>query len=382
MVKTGTDGGSIISEEKNRLHKHDDHPDINEEYNVKSIQDNPTLHELKTLLEKSKKYTKKKIDKFTVSEHEKLYNYIIGALKEIIRDVNIMLNKIDVKNMIDYEDNIGLNNQIENVKELNAIFKKIYKKYNTDNTDHTDNTDTNDNGTDNIIVCDVEINKIKQIIEDSKDIRNYFIERNEEFVANDNNEKYMNIEYEKDFKIHLQTKINILDEKLIVLQMKYNTYKRWYDRFNILIIIMSSSLSIFEALRIQIDEKIVEDTAFYYFFSMVPISISSTITCTAAIIKFKKYQEKMENMQFAREKLILAINKLQEVKESLWFNERHEFKIIKKKYVNDIFKIYNEGVCEIDRHVKQDDYDKFHKKYIEPKEKEKEKEKIDEWKVL
>ena len=52
MVKTGTDGGSIISEEKNRLHKHDDHPDINEEYNVKSIQDNPTLHELKTLLEK------------------------------------------------------------------------------------------------------------------------------------------------------------------------------------------------------------------------------------------------------------------------------------------------------------------------------------------
>ena len=36
----------------------------------------------------------------------------------------------------------------------------------------------------------VEINNIKQIIEDSKGIRNYFIERNEEFVANDNNEKY------------------------------------------------------------------------------------------------------------------------------------------------------------------------------------------------
>ena len=141
--------------------------------------------------------------------------------------------------------------------------------------------------------------------------------------------------------------------------MKYNTYKSWYDRFNIIIIIISSGLSVFEALRNQIGDKITEGTGFYYFFNMIPITISSTITCTAAIIKFKKYQEKMENMQFTREKLILAISKLKEVQESLWFNEAKEFNMIKKKYAEDVFKVYNEGTSELERHVKQDDYDKF-----------------------
>ena len=45
------------------------------------------------------------------------------------------------------------------------------------------------------------------------------------------------------------------------------------------------------------------------FFNMVPIGISSIITCSAAIIKFKKYQDKMEHMQFTREKVILSISK-------------------------------------------------------------------------
>jgi len=188
----------------------------------------------------------------------------------------------------------------------------------------------------------------------------------------------MNIEYERDFKNHLQTKLNILDERLVILQMKYNTYKRWYDRFNIIIIIISSSLSIFEGLRTQVSEKITEGTGFYYFFNMVPITISSTITCTAAIIKFKKYQEKMENMQFTREKVILAVSKLKEVQESLWFNDSSEFKIIKKKYVDDVYKVYNESTSELERHIKQDDYDKYHKKYVLPKQKEQN----EQWKVL
>ena len=160
--------------------------------------------------------------------------------------------------------------------------------------------------------------------------KNRFIKRNEIFVMNDNNQKRMNIEYERDLKNHLQRKLNRLDERLRVLQMKYNTYKKWYDRFNIVIIVISSGLSIFEALRNQIDDKIKEDSGVYYFFNMLPITLSSTITCTAAIVKFKKYQEKMENMQFTREKVILAISKIKEIQESLWFSDEKDFNMIKK----------------------------------------------------
>ena len=39
------------------------------------------------------------------------------------------------------------------------------------------------------------------------------------------------------------------------------------------------------------------------FYDLSPIFIGSVITCTSSILKFKKYQEKMENMQFTREKV-------------------------------------------------------------------------------
>ena len=206
--------------------------------------------------------------------------------------------------------------------------------------------------------------KIVEIKLSSKNIKERFIKRNEVYdMFHENNQKRMNIEYERDLKNHLQRKLNRLDERLRVLQMKYNTYKNWYDRFNIVIIVISSGLSIFEALRTHIGDKITEGTGIYYIFNMTPITLSSTITCTAAIIKFKKYQEKMENMQFTREKVITAISRIEYVKESLWFNEcDDDFHDIKQKYLSEVFTTYNESISELKRHVKFNDPHKFDKR--------------------
>jgi len=384
MGKGETEGvGSLASDEGGStttnapIHKHDDHPEKKEnlEYSIKSIQDDPLLLDLKKIMVRTKINFNTKLSNITNHEHQKLFKNIIGCLKEIYVNVHIMEEKVDIKNIMDHNDRVDLKEQIKHMKKINEYFYKIYNFYNKKNYKKGDEKKEKET----IDIDYIKVNgNIKSINNNTKEIKNRFIKRNEIFVMNDNNEKRMNIEYERDFKNHLQTKINILDERLIVLQMKYNTYKRWYDRFNILIIIISSGLSVFEALRNQISDKITEGTGFYYFFNMVPITISSTITCTAAIIKFKKYQEKMENMQFTREKLILAISKLKEVQESLWFNDTKEFNTIKKKYAEDVFNVYNEGISELERHVKQDDYEKYHKKYILPKEKDKN----DQWKVL
>ena len=77
----------------------------------------------------------------------------------------------------------------------------------------------------------------------------------------------------------------------------------------------------------------------------------------------KKYQEKMENMQFTREKVILAISKLKHVQESLWFNHDNEFGDIKKRYLEEIYLIYNESNSELERHIKFNDHHKFYKMY-------------------
>ena len=179
-----------------------------------------------------------------------------------------------------------------------------------------------------------------------------------------NNDLKMNIKHEREFDGHLEKKLTFLSERLDLLQMKYNGYKQWYDRMNITIIIISTVLSVFESFRLEVDELIQENNhGLRLFFNMTPIAISSTITCAAAIIKFKKYQEKMENMQFTREKVITSISRIEYVKESLWFNEGDDdFHEIKQKYLSEVFIIYNESIAELKRHIKFNDPHKFDKR--------------------
>ena len=215
--------------------------------------------------------------------------------------------------------------------------------------------------------------KIKYLIDVSnRNIENFKKHNNSiinKVIDNDkNDEKKMNLNYEKDFNDHLEERLIELNERLNILQMKYNSYKKWYDRFNILIIMISSLLSIYEAFKLELLDIIEEDKEeLRMFLNLIPIVISSSITCSAAIIKFKKYQEKMENMQFTREKVINSLSKLKYVQESLWFsNNQEKFEEIKIKYLDDVYGVYNESSSELERHIKFNDYHKFLKMYRPP----------------
>ena len=70
--------------------------------------------------------------------------------------------------------------------------------------------------------------------------------------------------------------------------------------------------------------------------------------------KVAKYQEKMENMQFTKEKVILAISKLKHVQEMIWFNKEEDFEKIKQIYLHDIYSFYNESSSELERQLKSD----------------------------
>jgi hypothetical protein len=171
--------------------------------------------------------------------------------------------------------------------------------------------------------------------------------------------KSMNITTETQFTNHLQLKLDKLSQRLKILQIKYIGYKKWYDNCNISIIIVSALLSVFEAFRNEIMDHIGDNNAGSLLFNMIPIAVSTSITCSAAIIKFKKYQEKMENMQFTREKVILAISKIKRIQELLWFSKKKDFESIKQKYVDDIYGFYNESTSELERHIKYSDHSKL-----------------------
>ena len=90
----------------------------------------------------------------------------------------------------------------------------------------------------------------------------------------------MVIKHEKEFNDHLNKKLSFLNERLDLLQMKYNEYKKWYDRTNIFIIIISTVLSVFESFRLEVEDLIPDDGhGLELFFNMIPIGISSIITC-------------------------------------------------------------------------------------------------------
>src|SRR6056300_2003955 len=71
-----------------------------------------------------------------------------------------------------------------------------------------------------------------------------------------NSDLRMVIKHEKEFNDHLNKKLSFLNERLDLLQMKYNEYKKWYDRTNIFIIIISTVLSVFESFRLEVEDLI------------------------------------------------------------------------------------------------------------------------------
>lgn len=212
-----------------------------------------------------------------------------------------------------------------------------------------------------------DIDEILKNIEKEEDENNKTFHKEVAEIIKDPTKKYytkhMNIHNDERFNKHLQYKLDKLKNRLRLLQHKYNGYKRWYDRFNILIIVISSLLSIFEAFRNEISGHFTENEFMEILFNMIPIGISSSITCFAAIVKFKKYQDKMEHMQFTREKVILAISKIKCVQETLWFtNTKEDLDTTKRNYINEIYSFYNESNSELERHIKYSDHKKISKK--------------------
>jgi len=160
---------------------------------------------------------------------------------------------------------------------------------------------------------------------------------------------------------HIQQKLNKLYQKLRLIDLKNIKYKKCYDIFNISIIILSTGLTILESSKafIQNDDNIINNFK-DYFFNMSGIILSSVITFSASILKFKKYQEKMENICKIIEKGTYTIGGLKKIREDLIFcNNKVCFNMIKKKYKEEVYENYIIINQEIERILKNNDYDKY-----------------------
>ena len=161
---------------------------------------------------------------------------------------------------------------------------------------------------------------------------------------------------------NIKLKLTALSNRDKILQIKLAKYQKKHENLNMFIIVVSSILGIYETFRVKIDDLVM--TKFLDVGSnIVPIFLSGIITCTASIIKLKKYQEKSDTIHLTREKVSVARTNLKTVQEHLLFcKSSDELEKIRKIYFKTTFDSYCSAQSYLDKHVKEIDYLKYGQK--------------------
>ena len=182
----------------------------------------------------------------------------------------------------------------------------------------------------------------------------------------------------KFLKTLFDEKIRKLSQSKCILELKYEKYRKCYNFWNISTIILSSSLTVIESSKLVFIDNINKDNnVLENFFVLSPIVLGTIITCSASIIKFKKYQEQMECIYILIDKSIGMLAKLKNKKDEikLLINTSKnlincqlykEIKIFNKQvntlnenYKSDIIKEYANVYQETERYINYNDYDKY-----------------------
>ena len=134
--------------------------------------------------------------------------------------------------------------------------------------------------------------KINIIIPSMRDHDDDFLSNFDNFIDNNKNtiKKSNKVELLLD---HIKHNLYNLSNRTRILRFKYKKYKKLYDNNNIAIIVISSILTLFSAITNLLQTEIDKSVGVKYIVGLIPIILGGIITLIAAIMKFKKLQEKM-----------------------------------------------------------------------------------------
>ena len=179
---------------------------------------------------------------------------------------------------------------------------------------------------------------------------------------NDINNASLKIEM-KNLNEHIQEKINKLDVRMRYANYKFEDVRASFKNFSIAVIFLATLLTLVEAFMNSVDIDSLENTALKSFVRFIPLVISSVISLIAALIKFNKYEEKIEDISRATEKCIGTMSKLKEAREELYFcKTKEQFNKISNLFVQKVYKNYLESNVNIEKQLKDPDYAKYMKK--------------------
>jgi hypothetical protein len=155
----------------------------------------------------------------------------------------------------------------------------------------------------------------------------------------------------------LDKKQEKLSIKIEILRFKYAEYKKWSDRFNLLIIILSSSITLLQSVNTEMNINTI-------FFSLSPIFISTLIAVLASVIRFKKWGDKMETISKCISFSILTLSDIKSLKNDIKIaTTKKEIDEIIDKYKNDVKGSINKSEIDIITNLKFIDFVKHMQKF-------------------
>ena len=155
----------------------------------------------------------------------------------------------------------------------------------------------------------------------------------------------------------LNKKQEKLSIKIEILRFKYAEYKKWSDFFNLMIIILSSTITLLQSVNAEMNINT-------YFFTLSPIFISTLIAMLAAVIRFKKWGDKMETISKCISNSILTLSDIKSLKNDIQIaTSKEDMDEVSDKYKKDVKNSINQTETDIITNLKFIDFVKHMQKF-------------------
>tara|TARA_B100000427_G_C15388775_1_gene542355 strand:+ start:18 stop:857 length:840 start_codon:yes stop_codon:yes gene_type:complete len=167
----------------------------------------------------------------------------------------------------------------------------------------------------------------------------------------------------KTFDTHIGFKLEKLDYRMRLVNYKFEDVVYYFRIHSISVIILATFLTLMEAVLNLFVIENIENKTTRNFIKSSPLVVSSLISLLGTLIKFNKYEEKIQSITRSTEKCISTLAKLKELKEELYLCDNlNILSDIKKRFTKEVHRDYLESNTLIERELLDTDYAKYTKK--------------------
>ena len=264
-----------------------------------------------------------------------------------------------------------------NTTKLDDITNNIDQSPNQDNNqqivDNTGGNNTNNNTSGNITTGSSNIDGIGDDVDGEEPIVNVSV--GEEYdsdgelfgelqdIDDDKVDNFLtkrNILKKQKYEDHIQNKLSKINLRMRYAEHKYNDIREQFNRLGLVIIIISFLLTLVEAFRNTIDlEKDIINPLVRNLIKLIPLILSTLVSFLTAVVKFNKYEEKIESLIKATEKCIYTISEMKKIKETLYFCNDNELDTVIGEFERNVYPKYLSNNVDIEKQLNDNDYSKY-----------------------